>query len=72
MGFLLEHLCSPLPSRCLYYRHFHHVYSLTLTIAIVGTQYRDLTVFKKVCPRAFEVHRLMNEPVKRFIINRQR
>jgi hypothetical protein len=44
-----------------------------LMIAIVGTQYWDPTVFKEVYPRAFEVHRLMNQPenVKRFIIGRQ-
>jgi hypothetical protein len=41
-------------------------------IAIVGTQYWDPTVFKELCPRTYEVHRLMNqlENVKRFIIGR--
>ena len=44
-----------------------------LMIAIVGTQYWDPSVFKDAYPRAYEVHRLMNQPenVKRFIIGRQ-
>jgi hypothetical protein len=42
-------------------------------IAIVGTQYWDPQVFQEVYPRAFRLHRLMNQPenVKRFIIGRQ-
>jgi hypothetical protein len=44
-----------------------------LMIAVVGTQYWDLTVFKEVYQRAYEVHRLRNQPEneKRFVIGRQ-
>jgi hypothetical protein len=44
-----------------------------LMIAIVGTQYWDLTVFMEVYPRVYEVQRLMNQPenMKRVIIGRQ-
>jgi hypothetical protein len=44
-----------------------------MMIAIVGTQYWDLMVFMELYPRAYEVHRLMNQPknVKSFIIGRQ-
>jgi hypothetical protein len=44
-----------------------------LMIVIVGTQYWDLMVFMELYPRAYKVHRLMNQPknVKRFIIGRQ-
>ncbi len=44
-----------------------------LMIAIVGTQYWDPDVFRDVYPRAYKLHRLMNQPenVKRFIIGRQ-
>ena len=44
-----------------------------LMIAIVGTQYWDPEVFREVYPRAYKLHRLMNQPenVKRFIIGRQ-
>ena len=44
-----------------------------LMIAIVGTQYWDPEVFREAYPRAYKLHRLMNQPenVKRFIIGRQ-
>lgn len=44
-----------------------------LMIAIVGTQYWDPEVFRNVYPRAYKLHRVMNQPenVKRFIIGRQ-
>ncbi len=44
-----------------------------LMIAIVGTQYWDPETFREVYPRAYQIHRLMNQPenVKRFIIGRQ-
>lgn len=42
-------------------------------IAIVGTQYWDPEVFREYYPRAYRIHKLINQPenVKRFIIGRQ-
>jgi len=44
-----------------------------LMIAIVGSQYWDPEMFREVYPRAYKVHKLINQPdnVKRFIIGRQ-
>jgi hypothetical protein len=44
-----------------------------LMIAIVGTQYWDPEQFREVYPRAYEMHKFVNQPdnVKRFIIGRQ-
>jgi len=44
-----------------------------LMIAIVGTQYWDPEAFQHAYPRAYKVHKLVNQPdnVKRFIIGRQ-
>jgi Silicon transporter/Cyclin M transmembrane N-terminal domain len=42
-------------------------------IAIVGTQYWDPETFRDAYPRAYKLHKLINQPdnVKRFIIGRQ-
>lgn len=44
-----------------------------LMIAIVGTQYWDPEQFREAYPRAYEMHKFVNQPdnVKRFIIGRQ-
>lgn len=44
-----------------------------LMIAIVGTQYWDPESFRESHPRAYKIHKLINQPenVKRFIIGRQ-
>jgi len=44
-----------------------------LMIAIVTTQYWDPEQFREVYPRAYKIHKLINQPdnVKRFIIGRQ-
>lgn len=44
-----------------------------LMIAIVATQYWDPETWKDVYPRAYKIHKLVNQPdnVKRFIIGRQ-